>query len=62
MYALLSEQGAAHFEIKHQPILFQTRVPGLADQFSVMFFCWIDMWDGEAEKSQPSGSFNSSSY
>lgn len=55
MYALVFEQNAVHFGIKHQPILFQINFIYicLPDQHSVIFFCWIYVWDREPEKHIP---------
>lgn len=51
MYALGFEQNAVHFGIKHQPILCQIYFiyECLPDQFSVIFFCRIYVWDREPE-------------
>lgn len=43
-----NEQNAIHFGIKRiSPFCFKTvRQP---DQFSVIFFCWVYVWEGELE-------------
>lgn len=43
-----NKQNAIHFGIKHRSA-FSFKTVCLPDQFSVIFFCWVYVWDRELE-------------